>query len=509
MLLVSVAATLVLVGAQPAAALGGPDVSSWQHPNGTGINWGQVRASGMSFAFVKATEGPPGYYQNPYFYSDWAGVRAVGMVRGAYHFARPQYSATAQANFFISVIGASSQPGDLPPALDLEDTGGLSPTDLGYWTQTFLTTVRSLTGRTPIIYSYPYFWRNNMGNTTAFVAYPLWLADWTGRSGPNYPLPGGWGSFTFWQFTSQATVPGISGNVDMSNFCCDSATLNSLATQRTCQTGANLASLAVPHPSQEVAAMGSDCALWVHQGFSAGFFSLGGILRGAPAIVDSGTSTSPYYVVTGQDSDLWIRSGDAGWQRLTTGGPVVCGDNPAAVVASGTLWVACEGSDQALWVGHAPSTGAALPQVDHASWQSLGGTLTAGPAVASIGGSPTFFITGKDRTVSARTTSTGYVSLGWICNGHPAVATYATSTYFACQGWDRALYYDVNSGQGWSGAKSLGGILVDGPGVAAGPTGPTFFAEGWDTAVYERTLTQGWSSGSGIVDYGVGAAYIP
>jgi lysozyme len=508
-LLVSVAATLALVGAQPAAALSGPDVSSWQHPNGTGINWGQVRASGMSFAFVKATEGPSGYYQNPYFYSDWAGVRAVGMVRGAYHFARPQYSATNQANFFISVIGASSQPGDLPPALDLEDTGGLSPTDLGYWTQTFLTTVKSLTGRTPIIYSYPYFWRTNMANTTAFAGYPLWLADWTGRSGPNYPLPGGWGSFTFWQFTSQAKVPGISGNVDMSNFCCDSAALSGLATQRTCGNS-NPVGPNTPHPSQQVAAVGIDCALWVHQVSSPGFSSLGGVLRGAPAVVASGAGTDPYYIVTGQDHDLWIRSGSAGWQRLTAGGAVVCGDNPTAVIdGGGTLWVACQGQDQALWVGHGPATSTPLPQVGFGSWQSLGGTLTGGPAVALIGGTPTFFISGKDRMVSTRTTSTGYVLTPWICNGHPAAATYLSTTYFACQGWDRALWYDVNSGQGWSGAKSLGGVLVDGTGVAVGPTGPSFFVEGQDVAVWERTLSQGWSSDGGIVDYGVGAAYLP
>src|ERR1700730_615071 len=120
-LLLSVSVAAALLGAQPAAAaLTGPDVSNWQHPNGNAIDWAQVRSAGNSFAFVKATEGPTGYYQNPYFYSDWAGVRAAGMVRGAYHFARPEFSAVDQAHYFISVIGASSQPGDLPPALDLE-----------------------------------------------------------------------------------------------------------------------------------------------------------------------------------------------------------------------------------------------------------------------------------------------------------------------------------------------------------------------------------------------------
>src|SRR5215475_3414013 len=55
--------------------LTGPDVSSWNHPNGAPISWGQVAAAGNSFAFVKATEGPTtvggSFYTNPYFAGDF------------------------------------------------------------------------------------------------------------------------------------------------------------------------------------------------------------------------------------------------------------------------------------------------------------------------------------------------------------------------------------------------------------------------------------------------------
>ena len=224
---------MALLPASASGDLSGPDVSSWQHPNGASVDWNQVRASGKSFAFVKATEGPSGYYTNPYFTADWAGIRAAGMYRGAYHFARPALptasSAQDQANFFISTLGNTRERGDLPPALDLEVNGGLSPADLISWTQTFLSTVQSLTGRVPVIYSYPSFWRTSMNNTSAFTSFPLWLADWTGTGSPNYPLPGGWPSYTFWQYTSQASVPGIQGNVDMSRYCCDSTSLNNVA----------------------------------------------------------------------------------------------------------------------------------------------------------------------------------------------------------------------------------------------------------------------------------------
>ena len=80
----------VLASCQPLSGLGanGLDVSGWQHPNGATIDWAPVRASGRSFAFVKATEGLS--YTNPYFGVDWAGLQANGMLRGAYHYGRPE-----------------------------------------------------------------------------------------------------------------------------------------------------------------------------------------------------------------------------------------------------------------------------------------------------------------------------------------------------------------------------------------------------------------------------------
>jgi hypothetical protein len=125
-----------------------------------------------------------------------------------------------------------------------------------------------------------------------------------------------------------------------------------------------------------------------------------------------------------------------------------------------------------------------------------------------MGGNPTFFVLGTDHHVWVRNLSTGFSQTSWVCNGHPAVATYLTNTYFACQGGDRALWYATNPGLGWTGAQSLGGLLIDGPGIAAGPGGPTFYGEGMDTAVWERSLTSGWSSDSGSVLFGVGAAWI-
>jgi GH25 family lysozyme M1 (1,4-beta-N-acetylmuramidase) len=222
---VALAAVLLLAGAA-SAEITGPDVSRWQHPSGADVSWSAVRAAGPDFTFVKATEGTR--YTNAWFASDWSGAAAAGLYRGAYHYARPSLgSAATQARFFAATIGDQSRPLTLPPTLDLEESGGLSPAALVSWTRTFLTTVQQLTGRTPIIYTYPYFWRTAMGGTTAFTSYPLWIASYSTAAPPTL----GWPSWTFWQYTARGSVSGIpgAGSIDVNRFNGSTAQLAALA----------------------------------------------------------------------------------------------------------------------------------------------------------------------------------------------------------------------------------------------------------------------------------------
>ena len=227
------AATVAALGlSAPAVAhaqLAGPDVASYQHPSGYSIDWGAAGAtSGAAFAIIKATEGTG--YTNPYFRGDYSAVRSRGLARGAYHFARPSLkagSAVAQADYFVRVAGKFNLRGDLPPALDLEVTGGLKPAELTAWVATFLKRVKATTGRTPMVYTSPYFWTHSMGNSTAFRSYPLWLASWSSKAPTS--LPGGWSRYTFWQYTNAGKVSGISGRVDMNVFNGTRAALWALA----------------------------------------------------------------------------------------------------------------------------------------------------------------------------------------------------------------------------------------------------------------------------------------
>jgi GH25 family lysozyme M1 (1,4-beta-N-acetylmuramidase) len=209
----SLVVLLTAASAVTASALAYADGIDISHHQGT-VSWSRVSSSGVTFAFMKATEGST--YADPTLRTNWAGAEQQGIYRSAYHFARPTTgSAVSQAKYFVSKAGTFSDKGDLPPVLDLEASGTLGTTALRSWVSDWLTTVERLTGRTPIIYVSPGFWEGHMGNSTAFHHYPLWVAHY-GVSAPR--VPGGWSTWTFWQRTSTGRVSGIAGNVDMNKF---------------------------------------------------------------------------------------------------------------------------------------------------------------------------------------------------------------------------------------------------------------------------------------------------
>ncbi|HEV2029129.1 MAG TPA: carboxypeptidase regulatory-like domain-containing protein [Candidatus Dormibacteraeota bacterium] len=269
--------------------------------------------------------------------------------------------------------------------------------------------------------------------------------------------------------------------------------------------GVNLA-LAVPWVA---GAVGAGNGLFVLHSGSASFTGDGGSLIGAPAVVaipQTSGPASPIYIATGSDHALYVRSDTKGWQSLS-GGSIYCLDNPAGAVIAGTLYVACEGGDHALWHAETQApTGTNLPTLNISSWQSLGGAMIAGPAVGSVGGTPTYLVVGTDQHIYSRTLSTNFTRFSWAaCIGHPALASFGSTSYFACHGTDDALWYATNTGSGWSASQSLGGTLVDGVGLAATSIGPVFFVEGVGGAVYHRSISTGWISDGGQVTLGVGA----
>ncbi|MEY2474746.1 MAG: TolB protein [Actinomycetota bacterium] len=251
----------------------------------------------------------------------------------------------------------------------------------------------------------------------------------------------------------------------------------------------------VPTRPVRVAAVGLDSRLYIGNGYGGAFRAEGGIVGSGPALArvpKSDGSALALEVVTGNDRRLYVkREGAAGFVRLSN--RAVCLESPAAVVApvgvngAPALVVACMGQDRALWYDVGPVSETSTPVLD--SFESLGGILTAGPAVAMVQNALTFMVRGNDGRIYSRGTSGGYLQTNWFCQGHPALASWSTTAYFACAGNDTRLYAARNGGSGWGTTESLGGIARGGPGLAVTPDEAVIFIRGADDAVWQTSVS--------------------
>ncbi|HEX4962081.1 MAG TPA: GH25 family lysozyme [Thermoanaerobaculia bacterium] len=182
----------------------GIDVS---HDQGS-VDWAAVFQAGYVFAFIKATDGET--YVDPDFAQNWSGAAAAGLLRGAYHFFRAEDSPQAQVNLFWQTVGGN---GELPLVVDVEESMGVANATLISNLTQFLAELQQLSGRIPMIYTDPSFW-NGLG-TSAFGAYPLWVAEY-GATQP--AVPSGWTNWAFWQHSESGSVSGITGAVDLDVF---------------------------------------------------------------------------------------------------------------------------------------------------------------------------------------------------------------------------------------------------------------------------------------------------
>lgn len=199
----------------PAAALVGKDkvkaidVSKWQGD----INWTKVAATGVQVAYIKATESTA--YANANYAKDRAAANANGITIGAYDFAQPgtaggiEANAKAEAEHFLAT--AKVQKGDMAPVLDLESANGLSKADISKWASTWADTVRGATGVQPTMYVSPSFADAHLDAATA-SKFNLWVAHW---DTDNPRVPSGFDGWKVHQYTSDGSVDGIAGRVDM------------------------------------------------------------------------------------------------------------------------------------------------------------------------------------------------------------------------------------------------------------------------------------------------------
>lgn len=185
----------------------GIDISEYQG----NINWQKVKMIDeiyeINFVLIRATAGKDRVDSE--FADNWENVKAKNRIRGAYHYYRPNENSLEQANFFIKTVKLKK--GDLPPVLDIEklpENQSLDSLKIGL--KRWLLKVENFYGVKPIIYSGDKYFTDFLEKQ--FSNYTFWIANYS-IFDENIDK-----SWQFWQFTENANVDGIKGNVDLNIF---------------------------------------------------------------------------------------------------------------------------------------------------------------------------------------------------------------------------------------------------------------------------------------------------
>ena len=185
----------------------GFDVSEYQSE----IDWEQTyhidESFELSFVFIRATAGKNKVDSR--FKENWKASKERELIRGAYHYYRPNENSIEQAENFIKNV--KLEKGDLPPVLDIEKLPKSQSIDsLKVGLRRWLNKVEKHYKVKPIIYSGESYYTDFLKEE--FSDYPLWIANY--NFWRNH-LEDDW---LFWQFTEKAQIQGIEGMVDVNIF---------------------------------------------------------------------------------------------------------------------------------------------------------------------------------------------------------------------------------------------------------------------------------------------------
>ena len=206
-LLLGLAALLYIYARQWAPPRGsypvqGIDVS---HHQGV-IDWPLVKADGVDFAYIKASEGAD--FRDSRFTANWRESKAAGLDRGAYHFFTLCRLARDQAENFIALVPRDKAA--LPHALDLEFGGNCAARPARDVViaeiATFIQMVEAHSEKPVMLYITKEFEAEY--RVSEAIDRPLWLR--------NILFPPDYAShpWVMWQASNMRSVDGIGGQVD-------------------------------------------------------------------------------------------------------------------------------------------------------------------------------------------------------------------------------------------------------------------------------------------------------
>ena len=184
----------------------GIDVSRWQGS----INWNAVRYAGIEFAIIKAGGSDAGFYKDPYFEANYSGAKAAGIHVGAYYFVGPGCTSAADgkadAERFIAQLAGKQF--DFPVYIDFEAPSAANPSGNTDACIAFCETMEAA-GYYVGIYASDYSGFKDKLEKKRLLPYTWWVAHYGAEVDYATENKG------IWQYTSDGSVPGISGRVDM------------------------------------------------------------------------------------------------------------------------------------------------------------------------------------------------------------------------------------------------------------------------------------------------------
>ena len=201
------------------------DVSRWQKR----IDWDKVKASGLVSGVMlktvstnsKFSNRKDGLYIDPTFERNYAECKRVGLPVGVYYYTYAVSHTSADAELALLKTALAGKTFELPICVDVEDNklrklGKQALTDL---TAYALATIEQW-GFYALLYVGLNFAQTElyMGGA-ALRKYDVWLARYPSDKSKTKPEDKPKTDFAFgmWQYTSTASVPGITGNADLSH----------------------------------------------------------------------------------------------------------------------------------------------------------------------------------------------------------------------------------------------------------------------------------------------------
>lgn len=185
----------------------GLDISHYQRKED--ITWDSLYiANGaipLEFIILRATMGNSSKDKNfDYF---WQKAQEHQLIRGAYHFYRPDEDPIKQAESYLKIVDLRE--GDLRPVLDIEKLPRRKSQEQYLKDiQTWLDIVEKTYGKKPIIYTYYHFYKDFLRGR--FDDYPLWLANYNDVLAPSYE-----DKWKIWQFTEKGISAGVNSKIDL------------------------------------------------------------------------------------------------------------------------------------------------------------------------------------------------------------------------------------------------------------------------------------------------------